>query len=108
MSIPPSGSPAGPSPKRRAEYGVTAAMTRNARYGLWLFAIYVLFYGGFVALSAFRPDLMGVNFAGVNLAIVYGLGLIVLAFLLALIYMGMARHRASDVTADGTSAEGRA
>ena len=76
-----------------------ASITRNARYGLWLFAVYVVIYGGFVALSAFRPDVMGTNFAGVNLAIVYGLGLIVLAFLLALVYMAMARHRASDSTA---------
>ena len=77
------------------------SITRNARYALWLFTVYVIFYGGFVALCTFRPDLMGADLAGVNLAIVYGLGLIVLAFLLALLYMAMCRQGRKN-------AEGRA
>ncbi len=60
---------------------------RNTRYGLVLFALYLLLYGGFVLLNAFRPGLMEATpFAGVNLAILYGLGLIGAALLLALIY----------------------
>jgi uncharacterized membrane protein (DUF485 family) len=63
---------------------------RNARYGLWLFGVYVVLYGGFMALSAFRPQAMRQPVAalgGVNLAIVYGFGLIVAALVLALVYM---------------------
>lgn len=70
------------------------ASARNARYGLWLFAAYVLLYGGFVALSAFDPQAMRkplAAFGGVNLAIVYGFGLIVAALVLALIYMMLCR-----------------
>ena len=60
---------------------------RNARIGLWLFAIYVLLYGGFVLLNAFVPDIMQSTPAlGVNLAIWYGFGLIVTAIALALLY----------------------
>ena len=39
-------------------------IARNARYGLVLFLIYVIFYGGFVFLSAFEPQLMARNVAG--------------------------------------------
>jgi uncharacterized membrane protein (DUF485 family) len=61
--------------------------TRNARIGLVLFAIYLVFYGGFVLLNAFSPATMeSMPIAGINLAIVYGFGLIVAAFVLALLY----------------------
>src|SRR4051812_12075069 len=61
---------------------------RHARTGLWLFAIYVLLYGAFVALNAFNPALMATPWlGGVNLAIGYGVGLIAGAIVVALIYM---------------------
>ena len=55
--------------------------------GVKLFLVYLAVYGGFVGLNAFWPDVMRrPAFAGVNLAIVYGMGLIVGAFVLAVIY----------------------
>jgi uncharacterized membrane protein (DUF485 family) len=61
---------------------------RNARYGLVLFFAYVIVYALFVYLSAFRADLMAWQpMGGVNLAVWYGLGLIVFAIVLAVIYM---------------------
>jgi uncharacterized membrane protein (DUF485 family) len=67
---------------------------RNTRYGLWLFAVYVALYGGFMGLSAFGPQLMSKTpFGGMNLAIIYGFGLIVVALVLALIYMVLCRTR---------------
>ena len=70
--------------------------TRNTRLGLALFAVYLSFYGGFVLLAAFSPDSLAVlPFAGVNLAIWYGFGLIVAALLLALVY-GWACRPADD------------
>jgi uncharacterized membrane protein (DUF485 family) len=61
--------------------------TRDGKLGLALFAIYLLLYGGFVLLNAFSPEIMErTPLAGVNLAIWYGLALIVAAFVLALIY----------------------
>ena len=92
-------------PSSRPDSGHTIA--RNARYGLWLFFVYVVFYAGFVAISAFKFDALRANIGGVNLAIAYGMGLILLAFLLALVYMFMTRHRDSDASAD-RDAEGRA
>jgi len=61
--------------------------TRNARIGLMLFCVYLLLYGGFVGINTFAPETMEKTpFAGVNLAIWYGMALIIGAFLLALIY----------------------
>ena len=61
--------------------------TRNSRIGLVLFGIYLLLYGGFVFLNAFSPESMeAIPLAGVNLAIVFGFGLILVAFVLALVY----------------------
>jgi len=65
---------------------------RNARYGLILFCIYLIVYAGFVLINAFWPATMAsVAFAGLNLAIVYGFGLIVLALILAAIYGWLCR-----------------
>lgn len=60
---------------------------RTSRIGLVLFTIYLALYGGFVLLNAFRPSAMEATpWAGINLAVLYGLGLILAAIVLALIY----------------------
>ena len=60
----------------------------NARAGLGLFFIYLALYAGFMGLAAFAPRAMGQPvLAGVNLAITYGIGLIVGALVVAAIYM---------------------
>jgi uncharacterized membrane protein (DUF485 family) len=71
-------------------------VTRNARYGLFLFAVYVALYVGFMALNAFNPEqIQQPALAGVNLAVVYGVGLIVAALVLALVYVALCRRPAS-------------
>lgn len=60
---------------------------RNARLGLVLFGVYASFYAAFVFTSAFAPGWMDARlFAGLNLAVLSGFGLIVLALALALVY----------------------
>jgi uncharacterized membrane protein (DUF485 family) len=72
-------------------------MQRNARLGLWLFAIYLALYAGFVLLAAFSPETMErTPLAGVNLAIWYGFGLIAAALLLALLYGWLCQHSDED------------
>ncbi len=69
-----------------------SVVAHNTRIGLLLFAVYVAFYAGFMALSAFWPAVMGTPvLAGANLAVVYGFALIVAAIVLALIYMRICR-----------------
>jgi uncharacterized membrane protein (DUF485 family) len=61
--------------------------SQHSRIGLTLFAVYLLFYAGFVLLAAFAPAVMERRpVAGVNVAVWYGLALIVVAFALALVY----------------------
>lgn len=74
-----------------AEVVDPAIAARNARYGLILFVLYFAFYAAFVGLNAFAPAAMEVNIGGVNLAVVYGFGLIVAALVLALIYCWLCR-----------------
>lgn len=69
-----------------------ALVVHNTRMGVILFTVYVLFYGGFMVLSAFLPEVMSKPFLyGANLAVVYGFALIIAAFVLALIYMKVCR-----------------
>jgi uncharacterized membrane protein (DUF485 family) len=67
----------------------------NARAGLWLFFVYLAFYGGFMGLAVFVPQAMGRPvLAGVNLAITYGMALIAGALVVAAIYMWLCGRNA--------------
>lgn len=73
----------------------------NTRLGMVLFVIYLVFYVGFVLINAWRADLMErIVLAGLNLAIVYGFALILVAFLLAMIYGVMCRSEPVDQSSD--------
>lgn len=57
------------------------------KLGLKLFLAYAVFYAIFVVISTAFPDMMEkVIFLGLNLAIVYGFSLIIIAILLGVIY----------------------
>jgi uncharacterized membrane protein (DUF485 family) len=65
----------------------------NTRLGMVLFTIYLALYLGFVLINAFNAQVMEtIVLAGLNLAIVYGMVLIVFALVLALIYGVMCRR----------------
>ncbi|MCA8982329.1 MAG: DUF485 domain-containing protein [Planctomycetaceae bacterium] len=60
---------------------------RNNRLAAQLFSLYLLFYSGFILINIFAPQLMEMTpLAGVNVAIWYGFGLIILAVILAFLY----------------------
>jgi uncharacterized membrane protein (DUF485 family) len=70
---------------------------RSTRYGRILFAFYALLYGGFVLINAFAPALMQTTpLGGINLAVLYGLGLIFAAFVLAVFYDWLCRFLANS------------
>jgi len=76
----------------------------NARSGLVLFFIYLAFYGGFVGLAAFAPQSMGrPAIGGVNLAITYGLALILGAFVIAAAYMVACARNAKALPLNGAA-----
>jgi uncharacterized membrane protein (DUF485 family) len=67
-----------------------AALTRarHRRFGLKLFLVYLAVYAGFIGIAAFNhAALSAKGLFGLNLAVLYGFGLIGLAFVLALIFL---------------------
>jgi uncharacterized membrane protein (DUF485 family) len=83
------------SPSNTAADDHPEVSAANARAGLVLFFIYLAFYAGFMGLAAFAPEAMGRPvLAGVNLAITYGMGLILGALVIAALYMGACARNA--------------
>ena len=79
----------------------------NMRLGMVLFVIYLVLYVGFVLINAFAADLMETEtLAGLNLAIVYGFGLIVSALVLACIYGVLAKVDTSEGDTSKDDCEG--
>lgn len=64
-----------------------AARKQNMRLGLSLFVLYTAMYGAFVMTSAFYPNVMEMRpWGGLNLALLSGFGLILVAILLSFVY----------------------
>lgn len=81
----------------------------NIRLGMTLFVIYLALYLGFVLINAFRTEWMEVTtLGGLNLALVYGFGLILAALLLALIYGWFCRPDVDPAKSADASAASRA
>lgn len=60
---------------------------KKASLGVRLFFVYSICYAGFIILGVFHYQLLATTmFAGLNLAVVYGMGLIIFAFVLGIIY----------------------
>lgn len=63
------------------------AFAYKRRLGVVMFVVYGAIYAGFVVLNLVQPRHMGdILVAGLDIAVVYGFGLIVLALVLALVY----------------------
>ena len=64
-----------------------AASEWKAKLGIKLFWLYCVIYMGFVGIAVFAPEAMKIPvLAGTNLAIVYGMSLIIFAIILGLVY----------------------
>jgi len=67
--------------------GEDFAASYKMRAGICLFIVYSLVFAGFVALNTFTPSVMGVIVLfGLNLAVIYGFFLIIIAIVMGLIY----------------------
>lgn len=58
----------------------------KSKIGIWMFLGYTVVYAIFIIFNVASPKLMGLDIGMVNLAIVFGFGLIVLALIMAVIY----------------------
>jgi uncharacterized membrane protein (DUF485 family) len=95
--------------------GKDPAAAYKSRLGVQMFAFYTVFYAGFVAINLLSPLTMAtIVIAGLNLATVYGMALIVLALVQALVYnrkcsrkeQELARLEASKSDVDATPSSG--
>lgn len=72
----------GPAVKLGKDY----ASGYKTKLGIAMFIVYTLVYAVFVAINATNPALMEETVMGQTLAVVYGFGLIILAFVMAIVY----------------------
>jgi uncharacterized membrane protein (DUF485 family) len=69
------------------ELGRDDSIPKKTRLGIILFFVYLLVYAGFVIIGTMYPKMLGLTaLAGLNLAFVYGMGLIILAVVMGIIY----------------------
>ncbi|MEA3334815.1 MAG: DUF485 domain-containing protein [Chloroflexota bacterium] len=82
------------------------AIAYKTRLGVQMFIAYALFYAGFVLINIIKPVLMEKEVIfGLNLAVVYGFGLIILSLIMALIYNALCIKK--EKALNGTSAQGK-
>jgi uncharacterized membrane protein (DUF485 family) len=87
-----------------AKTGKDPAFAYKRRLGVVMFIVYGAIYAAFVAVNLMKPVLMEtILFSGLNLAVVYGMGLIVLALVLALVYNRACGRREAAMSGAGTS-----
>lgn len=72
------------------DWGEDKSSKKKQKLGVAMFLVYLAVYSIFVGIGVFNYELMGkIVLFGQNLAVVYGMGLIVLAIILGLIYNGL-------------------
>ncbi len=69
------------------ELGKDNSVAKKTKLGVILFIVYLLIYAGFVFIGMVYPQTMGMEvISGQNLAVIYGMGLIILAVVMGLVY----------------------
>ncbi len=77
-----------------------AASEWKAKLGIKLFWLYCIIYMGFVGTAVFATNIMKTEvFAGANLAIIYGMALIVFAIILGLVYNHVCTKKEDEMNA---------
>jgi uncharacterized membrane protein (DUF485 family) len=79
------------------------AIDYKTKLGTRMFFIYALIYAGFVLINIIKPVLMEKEIVfGLNLAVVYGFGLIILSLIMALIYNALCIKKEKAVNGNST------
>lgn len=90
------------------DWGEDRAAEYKTRLGIRMFIVYLAVYAGFVVINSVRPELMGRVLGGLNLAVLYGIGLIVFALIMAFIYnalSGRAEEQTDSIYSDDETEE---
>ncbi len=70
-----------------SDWGKDKAIGVKTKIGIILFFVYFPIYITFILINTLYPKLMGVDvMLGQNLAVIYGLGLIILAVIMGFVY----------------------
>ena len=93
----------GPAPESAPD----PASRYKSRLGVWMFLIYCLVYAGFVSINVLTEGraMQTIVMAGLNLAVVYGMSLIVLALVMALIYNWLCTAKEKELAGKASSGE---
>ncbi len=62
------------------------ASAAKTRLGVIMVLIYTLIYSGFILINVIKPKIMKTDVGSLNVAIIYGFGLIITALVQAFIY----------------------
>ncbi|MFH2052998.1 MAG: DUF485 domain-containing protein [bacterium] len=83
--------------------GPDPASAYKTRLGVGMFIIYCIVYVGFVLTNVLSEGraMQTIVFSGLNLAVVYGIGLIVFALFLALIYNHLCTRKERETAGGG-------
>lgn len=75
--------------------------------GIWLFIMYLIVYTAFIVINVVSPKFMSTDLGSINVAIAYGMGLIILAIILAFAYNHVSTHAEEllNNTEDGRDVE---
>ena len=93
--------------KSVGQQGEDLAAAYKAKLGGWMFLVYSAVYAGFVLINVIQPVWMETIIVfGLNLAVVYGFGLIVLALILAFAYNRRCVAKEAACEADFQESEG--
>ena len=95
----------GPAPESAPD----PASRYKSRLGVRMFLLYCVVYAGFVFLNVLSEGraMQTIVFAGLNLAVVYGMGLIILALVLAVIYNRLCTIKENELATATDEGEGR-
>ena len=87
--------------------GPDPASRYKSRLGVRMFLFYCLVYAGFVLTNVLNEGhaMQTIVVAGLNLAVVYGMGLIVLALVMALIYNQLCTAKEKELADKASSGE---
>jgi hypothetical protein len=78
-----------------SEWKKDNAVSIKVLIGKWFFLLYAIVYAGFILINVASPEFMTIDIGNLNIAIIYGFGLILFAMLLAIAYNSISTHAES-------------
>ncbi|MBA4347923.1 MAG: DUF485 domain-containing protein [Clostridiales bacterium] len=78
-----------------SEWKKDNAISLKVIIGKWFFILYAIVYAGFILINVASPKFMSIDIGSLNMAIIYGFGLILFAILLAFAYNHISTHAES-------------